>query len=202
MSYGLIELRQFAEATAPEGRCGPEDRASRSHPIFPEGNPATPEEYPTASGQESAHLVKYLAFIHSPDRAMTSCEKGGLPSWKAKKIDRFIVENLAEKISVQRLARLVGLSESHLQRAFATSFGISPHRYVINKRLAVARTLLVSTDWPIKFIALECGMADQSHFTRVMKRFDRATPAAVRRGGRAGLNTVSKVASASASPVV
>jgi AraC-like DNA-binding protein len=44
--------------------------------------------------------------------------------------------------------------------------------------------MLLETDWPIKFIALECGMSDQSHFNKVLKRECGITPWTLRRQGR------------------
>ncbi len=113
-----------------------------------------------------------------------NASKGGLPTWKMKKINSYIAQNLAGKILSQHLADVCGLSVSHFHRAFQASFGCSPHRYVMKTRLAAARTFLVETDWPIKFIALECGMSDQAHLTRVMRTHCSTTPMAVRRRGQ------------------
>jgi len=48
-------------------------------------------------------------------------------------------------------------------------------------RLEAARDMLQDTDLPIKIVALECGMFDQAHLTRVMRSLLATTPAAVRR---------------------
>lgn len=118
----------------------------------------------------------------APHASSTRPKKGvGLPSWKVTKVTSFIVQNLSDKLSGEILSVLCGLSVSHFQRAFHSSFGTSPHRYVMQMRLEAARDLLQETDLPIKFVALECGMADQAHLTRVMRSLWSTTPAVVRR---------------------
>lgn len=127
--------------------------------------------------------------------------KGGLPTWKMKKINNYIAQNLAGKVLSQHLADTCGLSVSHFHRAFQASFGCSPHRYVMKMRLAAARTLLIETDWPIKFIALECGMSDQAHLTRVMRTHCATTPMAVRRRGQGRVAAVRKNNDAGSRPM-
>jgi AraC-like DNA-binding protein len=107
--------------------------------------------------------------------------KGGLPSWKIKKLDEFIHENLASRLSGEDLADVCALSRSHFQRLFHRCFGRTPQSYITGLRLRLARQLLAETDRPIKFIALECGMADQAHLTKAMKREWHTTPLALRR---------------------
>ncbi|WP_313198130.1 AraC family transcriptional regulator [Rhizobium sp.] len=114
----------------------------------------------------------------------TLLSKGGLPDWKMKKVRAFILNNLSVNISADSMAAVCGLSTTHFQRAFGRSFGCSPHRYVTKLRLELARQILLETDWPIKFIALECGMSDQSHFNKVLKREFGITPWMLRRQGR------------------
>jgi AraC-like DNA-binding protein len=113
--------------------------------------------------------------------ANTPKDSGGLPSWKVKKVTSYIAQHLSDKISSEILADLCGLSVSHFQRAFLASFGLSPHRYVMQMRLEAARDMLQETNLQIKFVALECGMADQAHLTRVMRSLWATTPAALRR---------------------
>lgn len=118
----------------------------------------------------------------APRASSSALQDGsGLPSWKMKKVAAYVAQNLSEKISGETLANLCGLSLSHFHRSFHTSFGLSPHRYIVRMRLEAARDMLQDTDLPIKIVALECGMFDQAHLTRVMRSLLATTPAAVRR---------------------
>ena len=67
------------------------------------------------------------------------------------------------------MAELVGLSTSYFNRAFKSSFGRSPHSYLMSRRLERAQELLLATHDSISQIALACGFSAQSHFTRVFR---------------------------------
>ncbi|MEH3148056.1 MAG: AraC family transcriptional regulator [Methylobacterium frigidaeris] len=64
---------------------------------------------------------------------------------------------------------------------FKASFGVPPHRYVVERRIARARDLLAGGRESLAGIALACGFASQSHFTRSFRQATGVTPAAWRR---------------------
>jgi AraC-like DNA-binding protein len=106
---------------------------------------------------------------------------GGLATWQANRVRTYIADNLTETIAVEDLALLVGLSVSYFSRAFRASFGEAPYVHVLRQRIARACDLMVTTDEPLSQIAVACGLADQSHFTRLFRRFHGVTPHAWRR---------------------
>ncbi len=63
------------------------------------------------------------------------------------------------------LARVANLSEFHLARMFAVSFGMPPHAWITQRRIDRARSLLRNTDLPLEQIAAQCGYADPSHLS-------------------------------------
>jgi AraC-like DNA-binding protein len=66
-------------------------------------------------------------------------------------------------------------------RAFRESFGCPPHAYLMRRRMECAQGLMLTTNTPLGQIALECGLADQSHLSRLFHKFVGETPAAWRR---------------------
>ena len=60
---------------------------------------------------------------------------------------------------------------SHFARAFRDSVGLTPHSYIVRRRLLQAQELLAKTEQPLAEIALSTGFADQSHFTRRFHQF-------------------------------
>ena len=106
---------------------------------------------------------------------------GALAAWQAKRVDSYIEGHLAETITVEQLAVHAKLSASYFGRAFKASFGDTPHAYILRKRIALARKLMLESRAPLAEIALECGMADQSHLNRVFRRFTGTSPHAWRR---------------------
>jgi AraC-like DNA-binding protein len=82
-------------------------------------------------------------------------------------------------VSLAELARLSGVSRFQLLRAFARELGITPHAYVIEQRVLIARSLLAAGLAPVE-AAIEAGFADQSHMTRAFVRQMGVTPARYR----------------------
>jgi AraC family transcriptional regulator len=96
--------------------------------------------------------------------------RGGLASWQVKKVAAYIEEHIGSNILVPELARTAGLSTGHFFRSFRESFGETPHAYIAGKRIQRGKQLMLSTRASLCQIALECGLSDQSHFTRVFRR--------------------------------
>ena len=92
-------------------------------------------------------------------------------------------ESPGRAVSLDELAAAAGLSKFHLLRAFTKRFGLPPHTYHTQLRIATARTLLAD-GVPISRVALEAGFADQSHLTRHFARNVGVTPGAYVRSTR------------------
>lgn len=97
------------------------------------------------------------------------------------RITEYIEANLARDVSLRRLARVSGVSASHLRALFKRSAGVSVHEYVIRRRVERARALLASSALPASQIALDAGFSHQSHMARCMRRVLGITPTAVAR---------------------
>jgi AraC family transcriptional regulator len=131
-----------------------------------------------------------LANILSPQAPVDSMERrGGLAPWQRRKLDRYLVENLASPLRLKRLAELVNLSVSHFNRSFKESHGVAPHRYIIQLRLKLAQSLMQSTKDSLCDIALACGLTDQAHLTKLFRQHIGQTPNGWRRRHFAGYDT-------------
>jgi AraC family transcriptional regulator len=94
----------------------------------------------------------------------------------------FIDQNLSENITLEDLAGLAGLSSYHFSRKFKADLGIAPHAYVLSRRIDRAKSLLNGSRLPLKLVAAECGFTDQSHLSRVFRKFLGVTPNNFRNG--------------------
>jgi AraC family transcriptional regulator len=110
----------------------------------------------------------------------------GLAPWQIRKVRTYIAENLGTTLSIGDLAALVRLSRFHFSRAFKDTFGDTPHRYVLRRRIEHAQGLMLTTKTTLAEIALECGLVDQAHLGRSFRRIVGETPAAWRRARMAG----------------
>jgi AraC-like DNA-binding protein len=107
-------------------------------------------------------------------------QPGGLSAWQTRVAKEMINAHLDGNIPLQRIAEVCGVSTSHFAHAFKRTVGVAPHRWLLQRRLDRATTLLRSGGDSLINIALACGFADQSHFTRVFRAATGQTPGAWR----------------------
>ncbi|MDX3740259.1 AraC family transcriptional regulator [Pseudomonas putida] len=98
----------------------------------------------------------------------------------AQRARDFLHANLERDIGLEDLAQACGIDRFRLTRAFKAAFGIAPHAYLIQLRLARARRLLALGQTPAE-VAVALGFADQSHLGRWFRRAYQLTPADYRR---------------------
>ncbi|WP_404837435.1 helix-turn-helix domain-containing protein [Aeromonas media] len=84
-------------------------------------------------------------------------------------------DDSASPLSLSQLSAVAGLTPSHFVRAFSHHYGMTPHAYLLDRRIRHARTLLRQGQ-PLAEVALASGFADQAHFQRQFKRRVAATP--------------------------
>jgi AraC family transcriptional regulator len=102
--------------------------------------------------------------------------KAGLAAKPLKRVVEHINEHLQDELSLLELSRLANLSPHRFATAFKASVGIPPHRYVIERRIDLARDLLRRCDEPISQIAYAVGFSSQSHLTTNFRRTTGVTP--------------------------
>ncbi len=107
--------------------------------------------------------------------------RGGLAPWQIRKLITYVDANLDRTITTRCLAEVARLSSFHFCRAFRDSFGVSPHGYVIRRRMERAQGLMLTTNASLGQIAVDCGLADQAHFNKLFRKFAGESPGAWRR---------------------
>lgn len=104
-----------------------------------------------------------------------------LADWQVRRAHAHIRGNLASGLRIESVAKLVNLSASYFSRAFKATVGVSYSKFVARERIELAKRLLLTTERPISEIALMCGLADQSHLTRLFGKSEGLPPRAWRR---------------------
>lgn len=104
---------------------------------------------------------------------------------KLSQVIQIMEANIEEPISPSVLAKDVGMSTRQLERLFRRYLNRSPKRYYMELRLQKARNLLMQTDMSVINVALACGFASPSHFSKCYRAHYDTTPYR-ERGSHAG----------------
>ena len=100
---------------------------------------------------------------------------------KLRRVIAFIEAHLHEHIGLNDLAGAAGLSANHFLRVFKLATGATPYHFLRARRLERARQLLTASTIPLAQLALECGFANQAHFTAAFSRDIGISPGRYRR---------------------
>src|SRR5437870_12455651 len=110
---------------------------------------------------------------------------GGLPECRLRRVAQYVQDNLHRELRLAELSGLVHMSPYHFARLFKQSTGVSPHRFLVRRRIEQARALLAAQTLPIAEIARSVGFRTPSHFTTTFRRVTGITPSVYRGGGEA-----------------
>ena len=110
---------------------------------------------------------------------------------KLSLVIQMMEKNIEEPISPSILAREVGMSTRQLERLFRRYLNRSPKRYYMELRLQKARNLLMQTEMSVINVALACGFASPSHFSKCYRSHYNTTPYR-ERGSQGSRNVIVK----------
>lgn len=125
-------------------------------------------------------LVAHLLSAYGR-RSPGEVARGGLARWQVRRAKDMLGADLMKRSELTEVARECGLSLSHFSRSFRQTVGDTPHGWLIRRRLERAQAMLREGEMPLAEIALSCGFADQSHFTRLFSREIGVSPGSWRR---------------------
>jgi AraC family transcriptional regulator len=120
-------------------------------------------------------LGAHFAHTYGGMRPRREPRRGGLAPWQENRAKELLAANLTKEASLQEIAAQCNLTVAHFSRAFKVSTGTSPHAWLQMRRLEQAKAMLRS-QISLAEVALTCGFADQSHFTRIFARSVGLTP--------------------------
>lgn len=101
------------------------------------------------------------------------------PDW-LKNARRHLEANCLRSVSLAEIARVSGMHRVHVSREFRKHFGTTIGEFLRALRVQHARQLLTTTSQSLTDIALDCGFADQSHFSATFRKLTGLTPAVFR----------------------
>ncbi len=126
------------------------------------------------SGTENNELLFQSKLLHVLDVILndsalsnTSCNSNVKSLETARK---YIDENYEQAITLKDIADVVSLSPNHFHTIFKATYQLTPHDYLINKRISAAKEMLWHTQIGISEIAEKCGFGCQQYFSEVFKK--------------------------------
>jgi AraC-like DNA-binding protein len=118
-------------------------------------------------------ILNLIAGLNSHASARPEIDRG--PTACIRRVRNRIDADPAARLTLVELANEIGLSRYQLLRAFARDLGLTPHAYIIQRRIELARRLIRSGR-ELAEVAVAAGFCDQSHLTRCFARRFGVTP--------------------------
>jgi AraC family transcriptional regulator len=106
---------------------------------------------------------------------------GKLPARGVALVIDYVEANLDRDLRLNALAKVSAMSTYHFARRFKATVGISPHVYVVVRRVRRAQHMVRHTRSPLAEIAARCGFSSQAHFTTAFQRILGVSPGEYRR---------------------
>ena len=111
--------------------------------------------------------------------------KGRLTRRQIEIVDRYVRDNIGKDLSIVELAGILQLSPAYFCRAFSKTVGVSPHRFILNRRISIARQRLQQGSAPsLAELADDLGFGNHAHFSSVFRQLVGCSPSEFRRQGR------------------
>lgn len=141
--------------------------------LIEQGQQATDRLF--ADGMRTA-LAGHLLGKYTTDRWQPAARAPTLDHKRLKRVLDYIEANLVSDISLDDLAAEACLSAFHFSRLFKLATGLTPHRYVTDRRIELAKQNLAHSPSSLVEISLDTGFGSQANFTRVFRKATGLTP--------------------------
>jgi AraC family transcriptional regulator len=121
-------------------------------------------------------LAVHLLTKYAAAPLTLSPPEGRLSQAALKQVIAYINNHLEQDLKLADLAALVGMSGCYFAWLFKQTAGVSPHQFIIQRRLVRSQQLLKQSEAAIADIAVQCGFSSQSHLTRLFRKHLGTTP--------------------------
>ncbi len=152
-------------------------------------NPINYDKHLYAGLKKALYNLEYFPHLMSSEDSLATILQNIFSRYSEKSIEckqsrnqniasqsiQYIKDNAKENINLESISNAVGLSRFHFLRVFKDTVGISPHKFVVQHRLKIAKDML-NNGVNLSIAAIESGFSDQSHFTRLFKQAYGVTP--------------------------
>lgn len=150
-------------------------------PVLGESCPRAAEllEEFSCTSTANARSKSSLTFALLCELAGADSAEASLPPLVAEAVAS-IRQNYAGLYGVEELSEQLGVSKSHLVRAFHAAVGVSPGKYLTGVRIEAAKRLLLHREYSLEIVASLCGFSGANYLCRIFKKETGYTPTAWR----------------------
>jgi AraC family transcriptional regulator len=134
----------------------------------------------TLSAALGAYVVRSYSSLRAESHPSPQA-RGTLDGRRLARVLAFIDAHFGQELSLEELAREACLSPFHFARSFKAAMGEPPHRYLLQRRVEHAKTLLRDGALSTTEVAMTCGFASPAHFATSFRRATGVTPSLFRR---------------------
>jgi AraC-like DNA-binding protein len=142
-------------------------------------------------GFDAGRTAAAFAVLAAWQLALQSLPRQSRMARAVDEAEHYLAEHFTDAVSIEQLARKLGVAYSHFRRAFKAQTGFAPWQYMVHLRLSRARRMLASSDATLEDIANQLRFSSSSHFSVAFKKVYGISPAIWRRQleSRQGINS-------------
>lgn len=142
--------------------------------------PATPDVLQKAMEKATGRVRTYVSQENIRKMGERYVEQVVGQQWDeisaVEQVQRYITEHIAEELSVEKLAKMVYLSQNHLTRSFKKKYGKTIVEYISDCRLNLAEELLKNTNLTVTMVSAKVGYPNYAYFTKQFKKHSGHSP--------------------------
>jgi AraC family transcriptional regulator len=128
----------------------------------------------------ASQALAHISRLTRGDEFQRKTPRNPLSSRKMRRLEEYVRDNLAERLSLAAMSGVVGLSKRHFLRAFREATGTTPHRFVLRLRIEEAKRKLIETDVAMTDVALAAGFGSSQQFATSFRSATGLTPSSFR----------------------
>jgi AraC-like DNA-binding protein len=127
--------------------------------------------------EKKSCFIDYITTLMSwfSDAPQTDVDNASAPQENLSAVAEFLDQSLATMPTLENLTAIANCSEGHLIRSFRRQYGLTPHAYLLNRRIQKSRELL-QQGMELVDVAQQLAFSDQAHFQRTFKKLTATTP--------------------------
>lgn len=121
-------------------------------------------------------LTSHLLRLYSVRTPRTNPRVSPLPAWKLRRVRDFVEENLFHPIYLSELSEIAGLSRMHFAAQFRAATGLTPHAYLLRRKIERAQSLLSDLTLSVADVAAIVGFKNKAHFANAFRKIVGESP--------------------------